>query len=101
MVLDKAAFYRASTIRTILVHTRCQYNGQLQSRFIAAALGVPFTENGIRYTGRHWWGIKNKDIGIAEPMYGKYADKLADFLDMPAFKEESAVRQSQFHNLHE
>lgn len=81
----KAAFYRASSTRTILVHTRCQHNGKLESRFIAAALGAPFTENGVRYTGRHWWGVEDKKSEIAEPITGKYADKLADFLDMPAF----------------
>ncbi len=83
----KAAFYRASSTRTVLVHTRCQYNGRLESRFIAAALGVPFTENGVRYTGRHWWGIENRDLGIAEPIIGEFADKLADFLDMPTFED--------------
>lgn len=83
----KAAFYRASSTRTILVHTRCQYDGNLESRFIAAALGVPFTKNGVRYTGRHWWGIENEDIEIAEPITGKSADRLADFLNMPVFEE--------------
>ena len=81
----KAAFYRASSTRTILVHTRCQYKEKLESRFIAAALGVPFTENGVRYTGRHWWGTPNKKLKIVEPITGEFADKLADFLNMPAF----------------
>jgi len=83
----KAAFYRASSARTILVHTRCQYNGKLESRFIAAALGRPFTKNGVCFTGRHWWGAKDENLTIAEPITGKFADKLADFLGMPAYEE--------------
>jgi len=83
----KAAFYRASRARTILVHTRCHYKGKLESRFIAVALGRPFVENGIYYTGRHWWGTQNSEVRIADPIIGKNADTLAKFLNMPAFAE--------------
>lgn len=83
----KAAFYRASCARTIIVHTRCLYKGTLESRFIAAALGSPFTERGIRYTGRHWWGQKvgYRGLEIAEPMLNGTADKIAGLLGMPKF----------------
>lgn len=83
----KAAFYRASRARTILIHTRCLYNGKMESRFIAAALGKPFVENGIRYTGRHWWGKENPKLEISDPIEGQFADALADFLNMPPFRE--------------
>lgn len=84
----KAAFYRVSGARTILIHTRCQHKGKIESRLIAAALGTSYTENGVRYTGRHWWGLENKDLEIAEPIIGNSADKLAKFLNMPVFKDD-------------
>lgn len=82
----KAAFYRASRARTILVHTRCAWRGITESRFIGAALGEPYAENGRRFTGRHWWGRELDNI--AEPLTGQRADQAAAFLHLPPYKEE-------------
>lgn len=82
----KAAFYRASQVRTICVHTRCLYQNQLQSRFIVAALGEPYSDQEHRYTGRHWWG--RLDENLAEPVLDKEADELAQQLGLPTFSDE-------------
>lgn len=85
----KAAFYRVSHSQTILVHTKCKYKGKVESRFIASALGYPYnTSNGIPYTGRHWWGRNVKDVDIAEPILGEYADKVAEQLGMPSYGDD-------------
>lgn len=81
----KAAFYRASRARTICVYTRCSYKGRLDSRFIASALGEAYEENKVKYTGRHWWG--RRENGIAEPLIGEEADKLAVQLGLPSFQD--------------
>lgn len=77
----KAAFYLASQLHTILVHTRCRYNGRLESRFTAAALCEPYIKGDKRFTGRHWWGrtIKN----IPEPVLNEEADYFSQELGMP------------------
>ncbi|MCC6190312.1 MAG: hypothetical protein IT318_14870 [Anaerolineales bacterium] len=78
----KAALYRASTVHTILVHTRCEWKGRLESRFIASALGQPYGRG--QFTGRFWWGQEKK--GVVEPLLGTAADKLAAVLGFPPFE---------------
>jgi hypothetical protein len=43
-------------------------------------------ENGMirRYTGRHWWGVKDPADGIADPATGAAASELADHIGLPA-----------------
>lgn len=81
----KAALYRVSETRTILVHTRCHDRGREESRFIAAALGDRFDQSEgtrtARYTGRHWWGRLHE--GLAEPLRDAAADEVAALLGMP------------------
>ncbi len=79
----KAAFYRASSLNTILVHTRCWEDERIQSRFIAAALGMPYTEHSIKYTGRHWWGRCEDDI--ADPLLDQESEELAALVGLPLF----------------
>lgn len=84
----KAALYRMSELSTICVHTHCHTSGRIEKRFMAAALGSPFTiRDGRargRYTGRHWWGRCKQD-GIVDPVQGSEADEIANKLGMPAF----------------
>lgn len=82
----KAAFYRASEIRTICIYTRCLNNQELQSRFMVAALGKPFTDGKRKYTGRHWWG--RCENGISEPLLDSDADEAAAGLGLPPFGGE-------------
>ncbi len=79
----KAAFYRASRVHTICVHTHCQFRGQLESRFMASALGEPYTAGRYRYTGRHWWGEMRDEI--VEPLLNRKADEIADAVGLPSF----------------
>lgn len=80
----KAAFYRVSRPRTILVHTRCQHGRGVQTRFMVSALGESYIRNGVRYTGRHWWGRQAGDV--VEPLTGRDADVLGAALGLPSFE---------------
>jgi hypothetical protein len=83
----KAAFYLASDARTILVHTRCQYRGEPESRFMAAGLGSQYTagerDRAARYTGRHWWGRVRDEV--VEPAVASEADELCMQLGLPSY----------------
>lgn len=79
----KAALYRASHARTICIYTRCETHNRLETRFIASALGEPYTTSKARYTGRHWWGRSDDDI--AEPLLNSQADVVAKRLGLLTF----------------
>lgn len=83
----KAAFYRASRSRTICVHTRCRHKGELETRFIAAALGDPYVDQQSKYTGRFWWG--RQGVGnLVDPILDEEADQIASELGLPPFDGE-------------
>lgn len=81
----KAALYRASRARTICIYTRCEVPSGLETRFIASALGSPYSTSKDRCTGRHWWG--RFDDGIAEPLLNSQADMVAQRLGLPMFND--------------
>jgi len=84
----KSILYRVSEVHTICVYTRCQVNGVLESRFMAAALDSHDEEKqaGYRqYTGRHWWGRLNSGDNVLEPVIGQEADEIARELGLPPF----------------
>lgn len=75
----KAAYFLASSLKTICVHTRFKNGHGVESRFMAAALGPQFETdgaNGRRFTGRHWWGRLEQDK-VVDPVVGDEADALA------------------------
>jgi len=75
----KAAYFLASSLKTICVHTRFSNGLGMESRFMAAALGPQFESQGPegqRFTGRHWWGQLAQD-GVVDPILGTEADALA------------------------
>ncbi len=75
----KAAYFLASSLKTICVHTRFSNGCGMESRFMAAALGPQFESHGPegqRFTGRHWWGRMAPD-GVVDPILGAEADALA------------------------
>ncbi len=84
----KTAYFLASRLRTICVHTRCQSGQTVETRLMAAALGAQYTirqgATAGRYTGRHWWGRAVHDQ-VVEPLTGAEAESLADALGLPAF----------------
>jgi hypothetical protein len=75
----KAAYFLASSLKTICIHTRFRSEHGVESRFMAAALGPQFETGGSdarRFTGRHWWGQLARD-GVVDPVVGDEADSLA------------------------
>lgn len=79
----KAAFYLASGARTIIVDTLCRTGtSTYERRLICSALGENFTmPDGRRFTGRHWWGLRNPEGAF--PVTGDAAASLAARLGLP------------------
>lgn len=82
----KGVFFNMSLANTVLVYTRTlDENFRPVSRFIAMANSESFTHDSVRYSGRHWWGLRS--VGRAgnefvEPLVGSEADSLARTLQM-------------------
>jgi hypothetical protein len=77
----KGVLFEASSCSTILLFSRTTFNGKPVARFMAISLGLSYDSGGRRYTGRHWWGVKDKDTG-AEPVTGREAERLASAVGM-------------------
>lgn len=87
----KGVFFTAGRSRTILVYTRTvNEHGERVNRFIAVANDDSYEHAGFKYTGRHWWGIKEpfqdprtgNTSFFAEPMTGRQADNAAAYFKM-------------------
>jgi hypothetical protein len=77
----KAVLCQASAVSTMVIYTRTTLPGPDASRFIAMAIGTDeYQDQGVRYTGRHWWGVARD--GIAEPVLGADADDVAATLGL-------------------
>jgi hypothetical protein len=85
----KSSIYGVSNCQTILVHTVCTHDGELEERFIAYRVGGEYTSEGKRYTGRQWWGQVGSD-DCADPLTGDAAARIAEALGMP---ERSGTRR--------
>ena len=83
----KGIFFMLSKAHAILIHTRTEHEGRLETRLIGSCLAHGFTEstNGedVRYTGRHWWG--NPTAGLVEPLFDDEAEDVADRLGLRQF----------------
>lgn len=79
--------YNVSGIQTVLVYTRTREQlPDVESRFIATALGDQYTHRGKRFTGRHWWGRRISNT--VEPMVGPRADALAAAVGFTPFQDD-------------
>lgn len=77
----KAVLFQASAVSTMVIYTRTTLPGPDASRFIAMAIGTDeYQHHGVRYTGRHWWGVTRD--AIAEPVMGANADDAAAMLGL-------------------
>jgi hypothetical protein len=77
----KAVLAEASAASTVVIYSRTTFQGKALSRLIAMAVGNDeYTHRNVRYTGRHWWGIVERDV--AEPLQGADADAAATALGM-------------------
>ncbi|UFS96411.1 hypothetical protein [Nocardia huaxiensis] len=83
----KGILYLVSKPGVILVHTRCEFNGRLETRLMGAALWKSYQASEStgerRYTGRHWWGDDSGDV--VEPLVGGAADSMARQLGLRPF----------------
>lgn len=77
----KGILFDTSAVGTVLIYTRTKVGNSIQSRFIAAGIGDDFEEAGKPYTGRHWWGHRDREVGV-EPYLDDEADACADGLGM-------------------
>jgi len=53
--------------------------GRDVTRLMGACIGEPYQHKRHRYTGRHWWGIADKD-SIVDPLQGVRAHSVAESL---------------------
>jgi hypothetical protein len=72
----KTISYVASSVGTILIWSRCEGSTGLEHRLIGSAIGDGFNMNGLRFTGRHWWGNAVATEGRVEPTVGDLAEEL-------------------------
>lgn len=80
----KAILWRSSMCSTVLVYSRTRVGSRYESRMIAVSLTSSYDEAGMRFTGRHWWGMKHPDTG-AEPFRDADADRWAERLGLEVF----------------
>ncbi|MEV4940049.1 hypothetical protein [Streptomyces zaomyceticus] len=83
----KGAFFLASRVGCTFVYTRFRDDtGSLRSRFIGAAIRKTYWHEGVRYTGRHWWG--RPESAHCEPLRDQEADDAIRRLGLPPFVNE-------------
>lgn len=86
----KGIFYLLAKTGTVLVHTRCVFEGRYQTRLMGCALWQSYLaeDNGSerRYTGRHWWGDTSGQV--VEPLLDEEAESAARRLGLEPFGEE-------------
>lgn len=77
----KSSLFKISGCRTVLIHSLIGGADALEHRLIAKALGMAFDHDGRRYTGRHWWGMRNEaSAGSVDPVTGDEGGHLAESL---------------------
>ncbi|WP_155981785.1 hypothetical protein [Nocardia sp. BMG111209] len=83
----KGILYLMSKPGVILVHTRCRYEGRLETRLMGVALWRSYRSETAadtrRYTGRHWWGDDSGEV--IEPLVGSAAESVAQQLGLQPF----------------
>ena len=83
----KVSLYRASRCSTILVDSLVAGGGARSRRFIGCHVGpsfdVPEERMLRRYTGRHWWGVRDGPDAMAEPAFDSAAAELSEAVGFP------------------
>ena len=74
----KTISYVASSVGTVLIWSRCEGSSGQEHRLIGSAIGDSFNMNGLRFTGRHWWGNVIASEGRVEPVVGDLAEELGE-----------------------
>jgi len=79
----KTALYGMSACGTIIVDTLTTAEGAEERRLIGCHVGHTYDSDGVRYTGRHWWGQAAEDR-LVEPLSGLDGSDFAGQLGLPA-----------------
>jgi hypothetical protein len=74
----KTISYVTSSVGTILIWSHCEGPSGLEHRLIGSAIGDGFNMDGLRFTGRHWWGNAILSEGRVEPAVGDLAEELGE-----------------------
>jgi len=83
----KAILFSLSRADTVIVSTRCRYRDRPQRRLIGVMVGESYERDGLRYTGRHWWGDVATD-GIVDPLLDDAAEEVAEAFGLPGFDDD-------------
>lgn len=75
----KGVLYDASAVDSCLIYSQIRVNGLIVNRLVGSCVREQFELDGLRYTGRHWWGKAASD-GVVDPMTGPEARALAESL---------------------
>ncbi|MGQ6050303.1 hypothetical protein ACUNHQ_12715 [Serratia sp. IR-2025] len=78
----KTSLYLMSRCSTILIDSQTSFSGIPVRRFIGCHLGHSYDFKGKRFTGRHWWGMDDSDMGI-NPLINVDASNIASSLGIP------------------
>lgn len=81
----KVALYLASHCNTILVDTRTDASSGRERRLMGCHLGAASSKtlsdgSRKRFTGRHWWGYKDAQNALVDPLRDSSAEDLSDAL---------------------
>lgn len=83
----KTASYAFSRRGTVVFWTRCRgEDGLLEHRLIASAFRDSYADDGVQFTGRHWWGRRDGDMIL--PLIGAAAEALGSQLFHRGFEGE-------------
>lgn len=74
----KTIEYIASSVGSVLFWSRCEGFQGLEYRLIGSAIGDSFNRDGLRFTGRHWWGNTITEENRVEPAVGGVAEELGE-----------------------
>lgn len=85
----KTAAFAYSSVGTLIYWTRCRnQSGALEQRFIVSRFGKSYQQNGVQYTGRHWWGAKDEVDNSVLPIVGDAASQLGKRLFKQGFEDD-------------
>lgn len=87
----KVVLYLASKVSTVAMFTQVKTtSGQIEPRFMILSVAERAADAGKRYTGRHWWGVRDADLPDAvAPIVGPEARALATSLGMDRYIQPS------------
>ena len=77
----KGVLYDASSIDTCIIYSQTLIHGAIENRLVVSSVSEQFESEGVRFTGRHWWGSAAND-GVVDPFTGPGARQMAEALGL-------------------